>query len=236
MPESYVLELGTVPYQEAWDIQRSLVDARIENTIPDTLILLQHPHTYTLGRSGDMANLLMNEAERAQKGVTVLEVNRGGDITYHGPGQLVIYPIRFLGIPDPSGLLPKVDYVGYIRQLEQVIIQTIGAYGLHGKRIEGLTGVWLDTPTGPEKIAAIGVHVNSKGVSSHGAALNVNPDLAFFDGIVPCGITDKGVTSLHKLLGDDAPTLTEVADQLKQAFSTVYGDTLQPATLAELLP
>jgi len=235
MVDSLLLGLGEVPYEQAWDIQRRLGEMRASGTIPDVLILLEHPHTYTLGRSGHIENLLMSEQERQEKGVTVLEVDRGGDITYHGPGQLVIYPIRFLGVPGADGRLPKVDYVGYIRMLEETLIRTLAAYNVNGYRIEGLTGVWVDTVEGQEKIAAIGVRVNSKGISSHGAALNVNPDLSYFAGIVPCGITDKGVTSLQKLLGAQTPPMHDVVSRYCACFSEVFEVNLHQAEAAALL-
>jgi lipoate-protein ligase B len=214
----YLLRLGETDYAEAWALQRRLAKARAAHRIPDTLILLTHPHTYTLGRSGREEHLLMGEAERAAKGVSVYQVDRGGDITYHGPGQLVGYPMMYLGRPDPSGRLSQVDYVGYLRRIEQVLIGSLAAWGIAAERSEGYTGVWV----GFEKVAAIGVKVDGRGVSQHGFALNVHPDLTFFDGIVPCGIRDRGVTSLARLLGRSL-ALDEVAEVVAAQFAQVFG-------------
>ncbi len=235
-PTGHLLMSGTMPYRSAWAMQQALAEARADGVISNVLILLEHPHTYTLGRSGRIEHLLMDEAERQRQGVEVLEVDRGGDITYHGPGQLVIYPIRFLGVPDTSGRLPGVDYIGYIRSLEEVLIRTLATFGVAGRRYKGYTGVWVDTSAGPEKVAAIGIKVSARGISMHGAALNVNPDLAFFSGIIPCGIPDKPVTSLHRLLGEGCPSLDEAAGAICEAFSAVFDERLIPARLADLLP
>lgn len=214
-----VLRLGRMPYVEAWALQDRLVEQRGRGETPDRLLLVEHPHTYTLGTSGHEENLLMPEAERARLGVEVLRVDRGGDITYHGPGQLVGYPILHL---ERGGGRLRTDVVGYVRKLESVIIRTIGDYGITGKPIPGLTGVWVDTPRGEEKIAAIGVRVNVRGVTKHGFALNINTDLSMFGGIIPCGIDDKGVTSLAALLGH-AVDEGEVADRLIVHFGAVFG-------------
>lgn len=218
-----VAELGRMDYDTAWNLQRRLAAARAENRIVDTLLLLEHPHTYTLGRSAKVEHLLMSEVERAEKGVHVVEVDRGGDITYHGPGQLVAYPILYLGRADPRGHLPSADYVGYLRRLEEVLINLLGDFGISGRREEGYTGVWVDQPTGPEKIAAIGVRVSAAGVSTHGAALNVTADLDYFGGIIPCGIVDKPVTSIQKLLGADTPSMQTVQAAFVDAFAGVFG-------------
>jgi lipoyl(octanoyl) transferase len=232
---SNFMSLGLVDYQQAWDLQRSLADARAANSIDDTLILLEHPHTYTLGRSAHIEHLLLSADECAQRGIAVIDVDRGGDITYHGPGQLVAYPIRYLGQPDASGRLVATDYVGYVRRLEEVLIRTIAAFGITGQRVEGLTGVWVDTRIGPAKIAAIGVRVNARGVSTHGVALNVTPDLSYFDGIVPCGITDKAVTSLWVLLRDATPSMPDVIHAFTTAYESVFDCTLSPTELESLL-
>jgi len=226
----YLLRLGETDYAEAWALQRRLAEARAANRIPDTLILLQHPHTYTLGRSGRVEHLLMSEAERAKKGVSVYQVDRGGDITYHGPGQLVGYPIMYLGRPDPSGRLPQVDYVGYLRRIEKVLIRSLAAWGIAAECSEGYTGVWV----GLEKVAAIGVKVDGRGVSQHGFALNVDPDLGFFDGIVPCGIHDRGVTALARLLGRPV-ALDEVAEVVAVQFAHVFELNWQTVTPESIL-
>jgi len=216
------LEMGQVDYQQAWDLQRRLAEKRARGDVADTVIVLEHPHTYTLGSSGHLENLLMSEEERTRRGVAVLNVDRGGDITYHGPGQMVAYPILHLGKADLSGRLPQADYVGYIRKLEAVIIDTLRPFGIQARRDKGFTGAWVDTPSGVEKIAAIGVRVTAAGVSMHGLALNVNPDLEYFRGIIPCGL-DKPVTSMAALLGEDCPTMEEVIRAFRAAFSAIFG-------------
>jgi lipoyl(octanoyl) transferase len=221
-PVFNIIPLGLIAYHAAWDIQRELAEAHAAGQIDDTLLLLEHPHTYTLGRSADPAHLLMSADERARLGVTVVDVDRGGDITYHGPGQLVAYPIRYLGEADASGRLVRADYVGYLRQIEETVIRTIAVFGIEGRREEGLTGVWVDTPTGPEKIAAIGVRVSARGISTHGTALNVAPDLTYFRGIIPCGIADKPVTSLEKLLGSRTPPMQDVMVAFVAAYAAVF--------------
>lgn len=209
---------GRVPYQQAWDWQNQLAESRGHGEIPDHLILLEHPHTYTLGTSGHDENLLLTPEELTQRGIEVFRVDRGGDITYHGPGQLVGYPI--IQLPRVSGVL-RADVVGYVRKLEQVIIRTLADYGVTGKTIPGLTGVWVDTPAGEAKICAIGVRVNVKAVTKHGFALNLNTDLSYFDGIIPCGIRDKAVTSLAQLCG--APIdIPQVCNRLIAHFAEVF--------------
>lgn len=184
-----VARLGTVDYQEAWDLQRRLAEARREGAIPDTLLLLEHPHTYTLGRRGNRENILLSPEELSGRGIAVYEVDRGGDVTYHGPDQLVGYPILKLE--------PGFTYVGYIRALERALLEAVRVLGVRAELKEGYSGVWV----GEEKLCAIGVKVDAYGVTSHGFALNVNTDLSYFGHIVPCGITDKGVTSLQSVLG-----------------------------------
>lgn len=230
------IELGLVNYQEAWELQRQLAEVRAQQQIDDTLILLEHPDTFTLGRSAHSEHLLLSREECANRGIQVIDVDRGGDITYHGPGQLVAYPIRYLGKPDLRGHLVQADYVGYIRRLEEVLIRAIAPFGLIGRRESGLTGVWVDTRVGPAKIAAIGVHVNARGISTHGVALNVTTDLSYFDGIVPCGIHDKAVTSLWALMRDNVPKMQDVAESFASAFMEVFDCTLVPSSIRELLP
>lgn len=208
---------GLLPYADALALQNQLVEARGAGGV-DALILLEHPHTYTLGTSAHEEHLLMPPEERVRRGVDVYRVDRGGDITYHGPGQLVGYPI--LKLPRGEDGL-RADFVGYVRDLERVILRTIGDYGVQGKTIPGLTGVWVDMPAGEVKIAAIGVRVNVRGVTKHGFALNLNTDLSYFDGIVPCGIYDKGVTSLAALLGEPVDK-AEVTTRLITHFGTVF--------------
>ncbi len=213
-----VLQPGILPYQQAWDWQNTLAEQRGRGEIPDRLILLQHPHTYTLGTSAHEDNLLLSPAELEQRGITVFRVDRGGDITYHGPGQLVGYPI--LQLPRASDTL-RMDVVGYVRNLEQVIMRTLMDYGVVGKPIPGLTGVWVDTPNGEAKVCAIGVRINVRAVTKHGFALNLNTDLNYFEGIIPCGIRDKGVTSLAQLLGTPIDEAA-VTRQLIYHFGDVF--------------
>ena len=214
-----VLQPGCVPYREAWDWQNTMAESRGLGEIPDRLLLLHHPHTYTLGTSGHDDNLLLSPDELAQRGIDVFHVDRGGDITYHGPGQLVGYPI--LQLPRASETL-RADVIGYVRKLEQVIIRTLTDYGVVGKPIPGLTGVWVDTPDGEAKVCAIGVRINVRAVTKHGFALNLNTDLSYFEGIIPCGIRDKGVTSLARLLGS-AVDEQEAISRLIAHFGKVFG-------------
>lgn len=231
---SLVVAAGMMDYRTAWALQKQIADARAADRLPDVLLLLEHPHTYTLGRGADTGNLLLDEAERAARQVDLVAIDRGGDITYHGPGQLVAYPIRYLGRADPSGRLVRTDYVGFLRRLEDTLIDTLGAFGITARQEAGYTGVWVDTPAGPEKAAAIGVHVSAKGISTHGTALNVTTDLSYFDGIIPCGIHDRGVTSLQKLLGEACPTMAEVEGVFSRVFGEVFGCKMQRVTLAAL--
>jgi lipoyl(octanoyl) transferase len=207
-----VIHLGRIDYRAAWDMQQELVTARAEDRIPDTLLLLEHPHTYTFGRSGRREHLLISEAECTRRGVALYDVDRGGDVTYHGPGQLVGYPI--LRLADH-----RLDYHAYLRALEMVVIRALASFGVTAGREPGYTGVWV---TSAAKIAAIGVKVDVRGITSHGFALNVNPDLCYFEGIVPCGIPGRGVISLAKVLGHPLP-LEVVAQALVAAFAEIFG-------------
>lgn len=218
-PMCEVLQAGILPYQQSWDWQNTLAEQRGRGEIPDRLLLLQHPHTYTLGTSAHEDNLLLSPAELEQRGITVFRVDRGGDITYHGPGQLIGYPI--LQLPRASDTL-RMDVVGYVRNLEQVIMRTLAEYDVVGKPIPGLTGVWVDTPNGVAKVCAIGVRINVRAVTKHGFALNLNTDLSYFEGIIPCGIRDKGVTSLAQLLGTPIDEAA-VTRQLIHHFGDVFG-------------
>jgi lipoyl(octanoyl) transferase len=207
-----IRRLGRVSYADALALQRALVEERKADRIPDTLLLLEHPHVLTLGVKGDggRSNILAS-AERLQAlGVDVFEAGRGGDVTYHGLGQVVGYPIVDLK-PD------RQDVHRYVRDLEEVMIRTSADFGVTAGRIKGLSGVWV----GERKIGAIGVRV-SRWVTSHGFAFNVNTDLEYFDLIVPCGIADRGVTSLRQLLGRPLD-LTVVEDHLARNFCDVFG-------------
>jgi len=185
----FVVErLGRTAYRTAWERQRALVELhRAAPTTPDTVLLVEHPDVYTLGRRAHHDHVLLDRAELERRGIEVVEVDRGGDVTWHGPGQLVVYPILRL-----AGTRAVVDHV---RALEAVVLDVLAALGVVGERIAGRSGVWVDGA----KVAAVGVRVDAGGVTSHGLALNVDPDLGAFEGIVPCGIRDAGVTSLARL-------------------------------------
>jgi lipoate-protein ligase B len=231
-----VRRLGLVPFAEAWDLQKSLAAQRAAGEIPDTLLLLEHPHTYTLGRAGHAENLLWDEAQLAARGITLHWVDRGGDITYHGPGQLVGYPIMALGAPvDGAGRIPQADYVGYVRRLEETLIRAVLRFGLVAGQMKGLTGVWVQPDVAsrcvhcppaarqaPSKLAAIGVKVDARGISQHGFALNVNPDMRYWDGIIGCGLADHASISLADLL-DQPPSMEAVMDAVEEAFARVFG-------------
>jgi lipoate-protein ligase B len=215
--------LGRVPYDEAWGLQRRLAAARAAGAQPDTLLLLEHPHVYTLGRSGHAEHVVWDAAERARRGVELVWVDRGGDVTYHGPGQLVGYPIVQLGDPGPDGRVARADFVGYVRDLESTLIQAVAEYGVAAGRWRGRAGVWVWPAGGgpPEKLAAIGVRVDARGVASHGFALNVDPELDYFNGIVPCGIRDGGVTSIARLTGH-ALQAADAVPAAVAAFAAVF--------------
>ena len=200
-----------MPYADALALQRSLVEDRKASRIPDTLLFVEHPHVLTLGVRGDggRSHILATAEALAARGIEVHETGRGGDITYHGPGQIVGYPIIDLN-PD------RRDVHRYVRDLETVLIRTAADYGIEAGRIEGLTGVWV----GDAKLAAIGVRI-ARWITSHGFALNVSTDLGLFDLIVPCGIAGRGVTSLERLLGRSAGT-AEVEDRIIEHFSNMF--------------
>lgn len=203
-------------YADALALQNRLAEERGQGG-PDRLLLVEHPPTYTLGSAAREEHLLMPPEERARLGIEVFHIDRGGDITYHGPGQLVGYPIIQLQRDQL-----RVDFVGYVRKLEAVIRAMLAEYGVASKTIPGLTGVWVDTPAGEAKIAAIGVRINVRAVTKHGFALNLNTDLSYFAGIIPCGIRDKGVTSLAALLGQPVDE-DEAAQRLVAHFGAVFG-------------
>ncbi|MEY4486646.1 MAG: lipoyl(octanoyl) transferase LipB [Flavobacteriia bacterium] len=224
-PVVYVRNLGLIAYQEAWDLQESLlkvaVDRKIENRKQNTAVLpthhllfCEHPHVYTLGKSGAAENLLLDQAHLDQIQAQFFKINRGGDITYHGPGQLVMYPIL-----DLEQFFTDIHQ--YLRFLEEAVIQTLAHFGISATRLEGLTGVWLD-PAGQNarKICAMGVKC-SRWVTMHGIALNVDPDLSYFGNIVPCGIQDKAVTSMTKELGRQID-INEVRSVLSAQMATIF--------------
>ncbi len=212
--------LGRVDYLMAWEQQKMLVAERMANPdLAGKLLLLEHPPTYTLGRNGRLENLLLTEDELNKRGIAFYQVDRGGDITYHGPGQLVGYPILSLKrVYDQPGLGMVQRYVN---DLEAMLIQTLAQFGIEAQRFAGHRGVWVETAVGLNKIAAIGVRIQRGGITSHGFALNVNPDLAYFDNIIPCGIQDHGVVSMAQLLPRPI-TIADVLPQVISAFSTVF--------------
>ena len=210
-PPPEVRRLGIVSYAEALALQKQLVEDRREGKVGDVLLLVEHPHVLTLGVRGDggRSHILATDDVLASRGVEVYEAGRGGDITYHGPGQIVGYPVIDLK-PD------RCDVHRYVRDLEEVLIRVAADYGLSAERVRGLTGVWVRG----EKVAAIGVRI-ARWITSHGFALNVTTDLDYFNLIVPCGIADRGVTSLSRLL-DRPVELAEVEDRLIQRFTDVF--------------
>jgi lipoyl(octanoyl) transferase len=233
-----VLHLGVVDYATALRLQETLVELRKQERVPNVLLLLEHPPVITLGRNAKSSNIVASREFLAGKGVEVFEINRGGDVTFHGPGQLVAYPIF-----DLRSFNPKLGAVDYVRKLEEVLMRTCAQYGIETQRIKGMTGVWT-TPveaglppasvpgtevtvraglpgSGERKIAAIGVHI-SRGVTSHGFALNVNTDLDYFKLIVPCGLTGKAVTSIQLETGTCLP-VQEVLPIAMRNFGFVFG-------------
>jgi lipoyl(octanoyl) transferase len=223
-----LLDLGFKDYKQTWDYQEQLfkgiVDTKIKNRreesqIPTTnyFLFVEHPHVYTLGKSGDLSNLLLNESQLKDKGATFYKINRGGDITYHGPGQIVGYPIL-----DLENFF--TDIHKYLRFLEEMIILTLAEYGLKAERSQGETGVWLDVGTPfARKICAMGVRA-SRWVTMHGFALNVNANLGYFDNIIPCGIRGKAVTSLNVELGVKEVSVENVKEKLLKHFSELFGN------------
>ena len=235
-------DLGLIDYQQAWDYQEQLfadtIQVKIENrkrpeeeqeSTPNYLLICQHPHVYTLGKSGMPENLLLNEQQLLEKEATFYKINRGGDITYHGPGQLVAYPIL-----DLDNFF--TDIHRYLRYLEEAVILTLANFGLEAGRIDGLTGVWLDhvRQENPRKICAMGVK-SSRWVTMHGLALNVNANLEYFDYIIPCGIRDKAVTSMQQELGK-AVDIREVEVCLTQHLCKLFGMELKEETHGSLSP
>jgi len=205
-----VHRLGRLSYAEGLELQAHLVEERRADAIPDTLLLVEHPHVITLGTGAHEENVLADEGRRRELGIELYEVGRGGDVTYHGPGQLVGYPILDLK-PD------RKDVHRYLRDLEETLIRVATSYGIEADRTRGRTGVW--TRTG--KLAAIGVRLSSGWITSHGFALNVSTDLGYFRTIVPCGISDRGVTSLERELGRPV-TLEDASERVVEVFSAVF--------------
>ncbi len=219
-------ELGSKDFKETWEYQerlfKEILDIKIKNRreeagleTPNYFLFVEHPHVYTLGKSGDISNLLLSEEELKEKQATFYKINRGGDITYHGPGQIVGYPIL-----DLDNFF--TDIHKYLRFLEEMVILTLSEYGIQATRSDGETGVWLDVGTPfARKICAMGVRA-SRWVTMHGFALNINADLGYFDNIVPCGIKGKAVTSLNVELGQRKVNIDEVKEKLLRHFKTLF--------------
>ncbi len=246
-----VMDLGLIEYETAWKLQDQYAAEIAEGKRAPTLLLLEHPHVYTFGRRGKQENLLWGEQQLKEKGIAIHWVGRGGDVTYHGPGQLVGYPLLPLALPSPrdaspkgtsgreaggegESRIPQADYVGYVRKLEKVIITALANLGLAAGQRPGLTGVWIQADVHsrcprckpedrrkPAKIAAIGVKVDARGVSRHGFALNVNPDMEYWDGIIACGLQDEPVVSLADLF-TDVPSMGRVKEEVVKAFGEVF--------------
>ena len=249
-----ILDLGLIEYEAAWKLQDRYALEIAHGKRPPTLLLLEHPHVYTFGRRGKQKNLLWGESQLKEKGIAIHWVDRGGDVTYHGPGQLVGYPLLPLGVQrlgeaPPRGQtlpmrsqetsdsihIPQADYVGYLRSLEKTLIVALARLGLAAGQRTGLTGVWIQADVHsrcprckpedrkkPAKIAAIGVKVDARGISRHGFALNVNPDMDYWDGIIACGLQDEPIVSLADLF-PDSPPMERVKQEVIAAFGEVFG-------------
>ncbi len=240
MPTLLVHDLGLIEYTRAWQLQDEYAAEIANGRRWPTLLLLEHPHVYTFGRRGKSAHLLWDENRLREKGLSVHWVDRGGDVTYHGPGQLVGYPLLRLGTPAPAAggegerRIPQADYVGYLRKLEEALILALARLGVVAGRVAGLTGVWVrpevharcprcapEDRKKPAKIAAIGVKVDAGGISRHGFALNVNPDMTYWEGIVACGLADYPLASLADVL-DRPPDMQRVKQEAATAFGEVF--------------
>jgi lipoate-protein ligase B len=250
-----VLDLGLIEYEVAWKLQDEYALEIAEGKRSPTLLLLEHPHVYTFGRRGKQENLLWGESQLKEKGIAIHWVDRGGDVTYHGPGQLVGYPLLPLGVQSAvlslsKGLqtlpnrnqetvdsvrIPQADYVGYVRRLEKTLIVALARLGLAAGQRSGLTGVWIQADVHsrcprckpedrqkPAKIAAIGVKVDARGISRHGFALNVNPDMEYWEGIIACGLQDEPIVSLADLF-PEPPSMEQVKMEVISAFREVFG-------------
>lgn len=208
--DAYHIELGLADYKTTWDLQKEIHLYKQKNPINDVIITVEHPHVYTLGKTGTRDHVLINDDEMKAKGISYYEIDRGGDITYHGPGQLVVYPIFDLNNH-------YKDTHRFLRDLEKVVILTLADYGIEGKHDEEYTGVWV----GEEKICAIGIKA-SRWITMHGLALNVNNDLSYFDKIIPCGIFHKGVTSMSKIRAQEID-MAELKKNILNKFKAVFG-------------
>jgi lipoyl(octanoyl) transferase len=241
-----VIDLGLIEYERAWKLQDKYADEIAQGIRPPTLLLLEHPHVYTFGRRGQAENLLWGEEQLKQKGISTYWVDRGGDVTYHGPGQLVGYPLVPLGVQRLPTLeiqsqetlesvrIPQADYVGYVRKLEKTLITVLARLRLAAGQRPGKTGVWIQADVHsrclrckpedrkkPAKIAAIGVKVDARGISRHGFALNVNPDMEYWDGIIACGLQDEPIVSLADLLSP-VPSMERVKQEVVTAFEEIF--------------
>ncbi|MCC6260165.1 MAG: lipoyl(octanoyl) transferase LipB [Anaerolineales bacterium] len=229
-----VEDLGLIEYATAWKLQDDYAAEIAQMLRPPTLLLLEHPHVYTFGRKGHAENLLWGAEQLQQKGIATHWVDRGGDVTYHGPGQLVGYPLLPLGKLNAEAKLPSADYVGYIRKLEKTLIVALAKFGLGAGQRSGKTGVWIQSDLAsrcvhckpedklkPAKIAAIGVKVDAQGVSRHGFALNVNPNMEYWNGIIACGLQGEPIISMADLL-TPTPEMPAVKEAVRQAFQEVF--------------
>jgi lipoate-protein ligase B len=219
-------DLGLIDYQAAYTLQTRLAEKIAGGEHPAALLLLQHPHVYTFGRQGNPENLLWDQIQLADRGIAVEWTDRGGDVTYHGPGQLVGYPLLLLS----GGVL------NYLRKLEEVLIQTLAGFGIPATRVEGQTGVWVSEGEDalPSKIASIGVRVDAHGITRHGFALNIATDMDYWGGIIACGLENQKKTSIHTLRAD-APGLPAVQARLGDHFAEVFGADIQNSSAAEIL-
>ena len=254
-PYEYIMnliveDLGLIEYETAWKLQDEYAREIAEGKRPPTLLLLEHPHVYTFGRRGKQENLLWGESQLKEKGIAIHWVDRGGDVTYHGPGQLVGYPLIPLvplssrsipegdkqerGRGEGESRIPDANYIGYIRKLEQTLIIALANLGVVAGQRPGLTGVWIQADVHsrclhckpearkkPAKIAAIGVKVDARGVTRHGFALNVNPDMDYWDGIIACGLQDEPIVSLADLFAEP-PSMERVKQEVIKAFGEVF--------------
>jgi lipoate-protein ligase B len=247
----HVYWLGRVDYAAAWELQDRLARTIARGEQVPSLLLLEHPHTFTFGRRGKIENLLWDEAELKRRGVSVHWVDRGGDVTYHGPGQLVGYPLLPLGSPGASvdqardaAQLPQADFVGYLRRLEKMLIAALASLGVASFQLPGLTGVWVQPSNSneqaqslPAKIAAIGVKVDARGISRHGFALNIDPDMTYWDGIIGCGLHGYPVASLAGNI-HSPPSMEQAIQAVSAAFGEeFYFDVIfQPGVPGEQFP
>jgi lipoate-protein ligase B len=246
MTACQVFRLGVTEYQKAWHLQNQLAEQIAAGQQPPTLLLLEHSHVYTFGARGQAENLLWEQARLQEQHVDVHWVDRGGDVTYHGPGQLVGYPLIPLGIVAVDEATGKTriaqgDYIAYLRNLEAVLILALASLGVPAGQVKGQTGVWVqpdvasrclhcppELKQAPSKIASIGVKVDARGISRHGFALNVSPDMSYWKGILACGLENQNQISLEYLL-DPAPGMERVIEEVMKAFGATFGFEMQMA-------